>query len=127
MEFVEFVEKVENRIQNPGKGEAERAVISTFEVLGECVSGGEASDIAADLPGELTEPLRQSSGNARSLSLDNFFRRVSEREGSGINLASDHATAVMSVLGEAMSEEERQDLRSQLSRDFYPLLQPQES
>ena len=123
MEFVEFVERVESRIQNPQPGEAERAVIATFETLGERVSGGEASDIAAQLPEELQGPLRRASGNPEGFGLEGFFRRVAEKEGVDINKATDHATAVMKVLSEAISSGELSDVRSQLPREFYPLLQ----
>ncbi len=123
MEFVEFVEKVEDRIASPGPGEAERAVIATFETLGERISGGEASDIAEQLPEELQGPLRRASGNPEGFGLEGFFRRVGEKEGVDINKATDHATATMRVLGQAISDGELSDVRSQLPREFHPLLQ----
>lgn len=123
MQYEEFVGKVEDRIQNPRSGEAEQAVISAFETLGERISGGEASDIAEQLPEELAEPLRRASGNPEGFGLEAFFGRVAEKEGTDVNEATEHASAVMAVLGQAITDGELQDVSAQLPRDFHPLLQ----
>src|SRR5215217_2791999 len=101
MRYEKFVGRVENRIQNPRPGEAERAVIATFETLGERISGGEASDLAAQLPEELAEPLFRAGGDAEGFGLRAFFQRIAEKEGTDVNKATEHASAVMAVLGQA--------------------------
>lgn len=123
MQYEEFVGKVEDRLQSPRPGEAEQAVISTFEILGERISGGEASDIAEQLPEELAGPLKRASGNAEGFGLDAFFGRVADKEGTDVNTATEHASAVMAVLGQAITDGELQDVSAQLPRDFRPLLQ----
>lgn len=123
MEFVQFIEKVENRLDNPGPGEAEQATTATFEALGESISGGEASDLAAQLPEELKGPLQAASGEPESLGLDGFFSRVGEKAGVDENRAADYASSVMAVLGQAVSTGEIRDVRSQLPQEFQPLLQ----
>lgn len=125
-EYEKFVGKVEERIGNPAPGEAERAVISTFETLRERVSDGEARDMADLLPEEIAEPLRGRSGDPEGFSLDEFFRRVAKREGVTPEEATAHVTAVMSVLGETLPEDEWRNVRAQLPREFHTLLQPQE-
>jgi uncharacterized protein (DUF2267 family) len=99
-------------------------MIATFEVLGERISGGEASDIATQLPEKLAELLFRVGGNPEGFGLEAFFRRVAEKEGMDVNKASDHASTVMAVLGQAITDEELADVRSQLPGYFYPLLEP---
>lgn len=123
MEFVRFIEKVESRIESPDPGEAELAVTATFETLGERISGGEASDIAAQLPEELKGPLQAATGDPESFGLENFFERVAGKIGVSKNKATEQASAVMAVLGQAITSGELRDVRSQLPREFHPLLQ----
>ena len=64
-----------------------------------------------------------ASGDAEGFSVEEFFRRVAEKEGVDIEAASAHASAVMAVLGETIDEGELQDVREQLPQDFYHLLE----
>lgn len=123
MEFVQFIEKVEERLGSSGPGEAEQATTATFEALGECISGGEASDIAAQLPEELKGPLQAASGKPESVGLEGFFSRVGEKTGVDRNTATDYASSVMAVLGQAITVGELRDVHSQLPQEFQPLLQ----
>ncbi len=123
MQYEEFVRKVKDRIEPADLGETEDAIVATFDTLGERLSGGEASDVAARLPEELAEQLRRASGDAEGFSLEEFFQRVALKEGADIETAAEHASAVMEALGEAIDEGESQDVREQLSRDFYHLLE----
>ncbi len=123
MEYTEFVERVEDRIKATRPGETENAIVATLDTLGERLSGGEASDVAARLPEELAAPLRRASGDAEGFSLEEFFRRVALKEDVDVETASAHAAAVMAVLGEAIDEGELQDVREQLPQGFYHLLE----
>ena len=123
VEYVDFVARIEGGLDNPESAEAEEALEATLEALGECISGGEAEDLAAELPSELAEALTRAGGDPESLSLEEFFGRVAEKQGSGEALAEKHARAVLSVLGRAVDDGELSDMRSQLPRDFQPLLQ----
>jgi uncharacterized protein (DUF2267 family) len=123
MQYEEFANKVQDRIGPAQPDEAERAIVATFETLGECISGGEASDLADQLPGELKEPLLRASGEPERLSLEAFLERLGEREGVDSDAARNHASAVMTVLREAVSGGELDNIREQLPREFEPLFQ----
>ena len=116
--FTAFVDRVGRRIGPPPPdklggamiasarpGEAERAILATLEVLGECLCGEEAEALAARLPGELREALTSPRPNAGYFSLRQFHRRVAEKEGTSPGVAARHAEAVMEVVAEAASEE----------------------
>lgn len=118
MRFAEFVEKVRHRIGPPLPDklggavmvparfdEAERAVLITVEVLGDCLCGEEAQVLTGRLPEELRGPLTVHGANARYYSLAQFHRRVAEREGASVETARAHASAVMEVVSEAAGEE----------------------
>ena len=62
-------------------------------------------------------------GTGERFDLDEFFRRVSEREGVDLPVSVHHARAVISVLQEAVSRGEMQDVRAQLPEDFAPLFE----
>jgi uncharacterized protein (DUF2267 family) len=87
------------------------------------VSGGKAEEIASQLPDELPQPLTRVGGDPAGFGLDEFYRRVAEKEGIDVDEATEHVSAVMTVLGQAISDGELQDVRSEFSREFYPLLQ----
>jgi uncharacterized protein (DUF2267 family) len=122
MQYDEFLKKVQDRI-GPTRGsapsdEASRAIAATLETLAECITGEEARNLADQLPKEIKEPLQRASEGAEVCSLETFLRRVSEKEGVDAGMAMDHASAVMSVLGEATSGGELQAIRAQLPQSF---------
>ena len=122
MHYGEFLKKVQDRI-GPTQGsaasnEASLAISATLEALGECIPGEEARNLTDQLPKEIKEPLHQASGDAKVCSLETFLRRISEKEGVDSGTATDHASAVMSVLAEAASEGELEAIRAQLPQEF---------
>ena len=122
MQYGDFLKKVQDRI-GPTQGfatsdEASLAISANLEALGECISGGEARNLADQLPKEIKEPLEQASEDAKVCSLETFLRRVGEKEGVDAGTATDHASAVMSVLGEAASGGELEAIRAQLPQEF---------
>jgi uncharacterized protein (DUF2267 family) len=121
VQYAEFLSKVQDRIGPAQPDEARRAIIATFDPLGERISGGEASDLATQLPKELKEPLQRAGGNAEGFSFEEFLRRIGEREGVDIDEARNHASAVMTVLREAVSDGQLDDIRAQLPQEFDPL------
>jgi uncharacterized protein (DUF2267 family) len=102
--------------------EAERAVRATLQTLAERVSGGEAEDVGRQLPDPLRELLRDGS-KAQPFGLEEFLRRVAEREGADPTTAERDARAVFAALGRAISRDELADLASELPKDFGPLLE----
>ena len=123
MQYEEFLNKVQDRIGLAQPDEARRAIIATLETLGERISGGEASDLAEQLPEELKEPLHQAGEDNEEFSLDEFLRRVGEREDVEADEAREHVSAVMTVLTEAVSGGELDNIRAQLPQEFEPLFE----
>jgi len=102
MQYDQFVGQVHARGRFASDGEAVRAIHATLETLGERLYGGEAENLAAQLPPELGHYLREAV-TGQSFDLDEFFRRVSMREGVDLPEAVFHARVVMEVLKEAVS------------------------
>jgi uncharacterized protein (DUF2267 family) len=100
---------------------AERAVRATLQTLAERLSGGEAEDVAEQLPQEL-RPFVRDGNKAEPFDLAEFVRRVAEREGVPPETAKVHARAVFAALGMALTPEELHDLASQLPKDFDALV-----
>jgi len=105
---------------------AEHAITATLETLSECLTGGEANDLVAQLPHELQAPLQRSTEQAESFSLEQFYRRVAEREGVDIETAREDASAVMTVLGLALTPGELDDVRAQLPSELDVLFRSEE-
>ena len=121
MQYQEFVERVENRIEPENTGASGTAIAATLDTLSERISGGEASDLAAQLPTELKGQLTASSEEAEEFPLDEFYRRVAERENLSVPDATLHAQAVVRTLREATSGGEMDDIRSQLPGEYTSL------
>lgn len=121
MQYQEFVERVENRIEPEYTGTSGTAIAATLETLSERISGGEANDLASQLPTELKGQLTSSPEDAEEFPLDEFYRRVAERENVSLPDATLHAQAVVRTLREATTGGEMNDIRSQLPGDYNSL------
>ena len=122
MRYDEFIGQVQHRAGLGSHTEAERATRATLETLAERLAGGEAHDLAAQLPPELARSLEApDAGIGAKLTLDEFFELVSEREGVDLPDATFHARVVIGVLTEAVSIGEIQDVRVQLPVAFAQL------
>jgi uncharacterized protein (DUF2267 family) len=100
---------------------AERATRATLETLGARIDRGEAQQIAAMLPPELA-PFVATDGPAERFDVDEFLRRVAEREGGGnIDEIERHVRAVFDVLREVL-EKEFDDLTAELPKDYEAVL-----
>lgn len=124
MTFEEFVGQVQHRARLGSEGEAVRAICATLETLGERLFNGEAYHLAAQLPSGINAYLRLAK-QKESFPLDEFFRRVAEREGAGVDLpeAVFHARVVMEVVQEAVSPGQIDDVRAQLPAEYDPLFE----
>jgi len=123
MNYHQFVGQVQHRARLADTGEAIRAVRATLQTLSERLAGGEAKDLASQLPHEIGYYLMWNEGlPPERFGLEEFFRRAAEREGAhSIQIAEAHARAVTSVLKDAVSAGEIKDVRSQLPKEFAPL------
>jgi uncharacterized protein (DUF2267 family) len=103
LQYQEFLQRVQEQINatepaTQTQRAAEQAITATLQTLSERLTGGEATDLAAQLPEELKAPLQRSAEEAEGFSLEEFYGRVAEREGVDIETARHDASAVMSVL-----------------------------
>ena len=122
MKYDEFLGHVQHRARLGSRAEAERATHATLETLAERLAGGEAHDLAAQLPAELALYLQlPDAGIGAKLTLDEFFALVSEREGVDLEDSTLHARVVIGVLTEAVSIGEIKDVRVQLPAAFAQL------
>ncbi len=117
MKTDQFIKEVMNRGDFSSRQQAIDATHATLAVLGERLFGGEREDLAAQLPAELQVYLLEAD-ESRSFDLEEFFERIGEEEGVGIDEASKHAQAVVSVLCDSVTPGEIMDVRSQLSKDY---------
>lgn len=122
MQFEEFTGKVQHHARLATQGETMRAICATLETLGERINEGEASHLEAQLPPGVGAYLRLADGTER-FSLSEFYERVAEREGAGVDLpgAVHHARCVMAVLENAVTPGQMSDLRAQLPQEYSDL------
>lgn len=124
MHYQEFVNRVNERIQEQTPGETEFAIQAALATLGECASGKEAESLASELPVELAAQLE--SGNyaeeAKRFSLEEFYRRTANREGAlSIEGSSLRARAVITALFGTLSSGELDTIKRLLPDEFEPL------
>ncbi|WP_406816127.1 DUF2267 domain-containing protein [Mycobacterium sp. M23085] len=100
------------------EGQAVALVRATLTTLAERITGGEARDLAAQLPGPLQDCLLPTEEEAEGFSFEEFVDRVAERSGLDPDVAETGVIAVMSTLRDAVTPGEFEDLLSQLPRDF---------
>ncbi len=123
MKYDEFIEAVSQRANIP----PDEAVVLTraaLETLSERISGGEARDLAGQLPRVLQAALLPSNEPAEQFRIEEFIRRVSERAVIETPLAWEGARAVVTTLRDAVSGGEFDDVITQLPKDFRELLTP---
>ncbi|MHB0871006.1 MAG: DUF2267 domain-containing protein [Chloroflexota bacterium] len=117
MQYDRFVGLVQSRARLASEGEAVRAIHATLETLGERLFGGEADNLASQLPVEIGHYLKEPAVS-ESFDLDEFYRRVSMREGIDLPLAIYHAKSVIEVLKEAVSPGVLDKLLDQLPEEY---------
>lgn len=125
MKYEEFIAHVRDDGAIADREHAERATTATLHVLGQRLAGGEPSDLAAQLPTGLKELVEEHTGAADPFDVDEFLRRVADREqrGCGPEQAREHARAVLSTMARAVSPGEVDNLRSQLPAGYAFLMQ----
>ena len=114
MQYDEFIRSVAQQADISWE-EAERLTAATLRTLAERISGGEARDLAAQLPLELkphlTTGLREE---AEAFGVDTFVARVAERAGTDPDQALAHVGAVFATLRETVTPGELDDIAAQL-------------
>lgn len=128
MKYEQFIERVQKQAHLASKIEAEHATRAALETLAECLPTEERFDAAAQLPRGLALYLERpflgtwhqpTPSKKRNFPLEEFFQRMSIREDVSPETAREHAHAVMSVLVEAVSRGEFENIRKQLPIEYY--------
>lgn len=122
MTYDEFLGQVQNRARLASREEAVAATRATLEAFGRRLSGGELNDVASQLPSEIQLYLG-TEGPGERFDLKEFYNRVSILEGKDIRDAAFHARVVLSVLKDAINENELQDMLAQLPDQFRSLFE----
>ncbi len=83
--------------------------------------------LASQLPPEIGVYLQQPfAGAGESFSLDEFFQRVSNREGVPVQDAAYHARIIIALITEVVTMGEIENVRSQLPTEFRQLFDVQD-
>ncbi len=119
----ELIHEVQRRGDFPDAVAAEDAVLATLAALGERLKGGEARDLAAQLPADLADAV-QTTGPGERFDVHEFCRRVAEREERDVTsaIARNHASVVLQVVLESVSSGERDDVIAQLPAEYVETL-----
>jgi uncharacterized protein (DUF2267 family) len=120
--YVGFLDAVAKRAGLPPE-EAATITGATLETLAERISGGEARDLAAQLPDELRDYLLKDDAPPQLLNAAEFVHEVRARAGVDDQWATEGARAVFTTLRDAVSDDEVEDLLSELPKDIRQLLQ----
>ncbi|MGN9918392.1 DUF2267 domain-containing protein [Micromonospora palomenae] len=92
--------------------------------MAERISGGQARDLAAQLPQELRVHLSAADEGSVPFGLAEFFERIQARAAVNLQTATDGARAVLDTLRAAVSEKEYGDFVAQLPKEFWQLTGP---
>jgi uncharacterized protein (DUF2267 family) len=117
MDYEQFVDLLAERA-DVTREQAEILTQATLATLAERISGGEARDLAAQLPPRLQTPLLPTAEEAEAFDLEEFVRRTAERAGTDFDTADTAVAAVFTTLREAVTEGEFDDVMSQLPQEF---------
>ncbi|MCW2804494.1 MAG: hypothetical protein QOF52_2785 [Propionibacteriaceae bacterium] len=121
MKSDEFTEQVAGRA-DVGFDKARALTEATLQTLAERISGGEALDLAAQLPEELKAALTSAPETAERFGVNEFVRRVAERAGVDEDTARKGVAAVMTTIRQAVTSGEFDDITSQLPQEFNTLV-----
>ena len=120
MRYEEFISSVGER-SGLFEGDAVAVTRATLTTLAERISGGEARDLAAQLPSPLQDALLPSEEEAEAFSFDEFVDRVAERSGRDRETAEAAVDAVMATIRDAVTPGEFDDVLSHLPSEFQGL------
>lgn len=120
MNYVQFVERVQQRIRSEDARDAVRAIEATLKTLGERITEVEAAHLAAQLPPEIGRFLTVVDTN-KDFDLSTFYENVSRRESIGQTESREHAQAVLSVVAEIVAPDELRDVLARLPEEYTDL------
>ena len=121
MDYPTFI-KTEAEVAGLPKDQAESLAHATLRTLADRITGGEADDLAAQLPQPLKEDLHKDRDEAERFDVDEFVRRVSERAHVDQSTARTGAMATMMTIREAVTPGEFDDITAQLPQEYRELV-----
>ncbi len=122
MKYDEFITHVQSVAQLNSREEAANATRATLEIIRERIVGDEAKDLASQLPQELGQYLHGREGeNGQTFSMQEFIKKVSEKEGVEPTIAIMHIRSVFTVLQDAVTPGEFADFQANFSHDYAEL------
>lgn len=125
MQYQEFIQAVQYNANLSSEAQTKQAIQASLETLSERILGNEASELADQLPEEIGAYLRGREGQmGEPFSLEEFYRRVSDREGVDGSTAAIHARAVFAAISAAATPGEREDVKNNLPDDYKELFEP---
>jgi uncharacterized protein (DUF2267 family) len=121
--YKDFIDAVARRA-GVSADQAATITRATLETLADRISGGEAEDLAEQLPEGLDDHLRKTREHAEPFGLGEFVQRVTARAGVDAVLASAGVRAVLTTLREAVDGDEFEDMVAQLPKEFWEVIEP---
>ncbi|MER7586389.1 DUF2267 domain-containing protein [Micromonospora sp. NPDC127501] len=123
MNYSEFIQSVAAR-PKVSPGQAEPITRATLETVAKRITGGQARDLASQLPEELRGLVSRPTEEPERFGLTEFLERVQSGAGVDREMAADGARAVMDTLRAAASAKEYGDFVDQLPQEFWQLTGP---
>jgi uncharacterized protein (DUF2267 family) len=120
MKGEQVIAEVRNLAELDSNEDAKKAIRATLETLKERLAGNEPANLAAQLPPEVANFV-EGVGGREAFSVQEFYERVAQKEGTDREEAVKHARAVATVLQTAVTGGELEDVRSQLGNDYEEL------
>jgi len=121
MQYEEFIESASARTGRPPEI-TESLTHATLRVRAERRSGGEATDLASQLPKELKPDLIPPTPEAQPIEAQDFVRRVAEQAHVDEGEAREAVAAVLTTTREAVTPGEWEDVASQMGRELDVLM-----
>ncbi|ARV60181.1 hypothetical protein BZZ01_17475 [Nostocales cyanobacterium HT-58-2] len=122
MKYDEFIKHVQALAQLNSGEQAESATRATLEIIRERIVGDEAKDLASQLPEELAKYLQGREGeNGQHFNMQEFIKRVAEKEGVEPTHAVIHVRSVFAVLRNAITPGEFEDFQANFTHDYAEL------
>jgi uncharacterized protein (DUF2267 family) len=123
MRYDEFLSKVAERATRGDRDKAADLIRASLQTLAERISGGEADDLASQLPQELKGWLTGKQERAEDFDIDEFTKRVWQRAGLPSQEDAERGVvAVFATLREAVTPGEFDDVLSQLPDQYRRLI-----
>jgi uncharacterized protein (DUF2267 family) len=121
MDYQTFTKTAAQRAGLPEET-TERLERATLATLADRITGGEAEDLASQLPAPLKDAAAPRSEQGERFDVDEFIRRVADRAQVDPEQARAGAAAVLATLRDAVTPGEFEDVVSQLPNDYRELV-----